>query len=128
MKTVLIVDDHAEIRRLLRMTLEGGDMELHEADSGASAWSIAQAARPDVVLLDVMMPGDLDGFEVCRRIRACPALAHTEVIMLSARDSVQDRAAGQQAGASGFFAKPFSTLQVAEAVRRLGPTMPMAGI
>ncbi|MDA8455366.1 response regulator [Acidovorax sp. GBBC 3334] len=127
MKTVLIVDDHAEIRRLLRMTLEGEDLALHEADSGAAAWTAAQAQRPDVVLMDVMMPGGLDGLEVCRRIRACPSLAHTQVVMLSARDSTQDRAAGLLAGACSYIAKPFSTAQIAETVRRLGACAPAPG-
>lgn len=122
MKTVLIVDDHAEIRRLLRMTLEDQGLTLHEADSGVAALALVHTQRPDIVLLDVMMPGSIDGLEVCRRIRSTPALAHTQVIMLSARDSMRDRDAGRQAGADEFIAKPFSPAQIAERVRRLGPS------
>jgi CheY-like chemotaxis protein len=122
MKTVLIVDDHADIRRLLRMTLEDQGLRLHEADSGTAALAMAHAQRPDIVLLDVMMPGGIDGLEVCRRIRSTPALAHTQVIMLSARDSMHDRDAGLQAGADEFIAKPFSPAQIAEKVLCLGPS------
>ncbi|BFO56260.1 response regulator transcription factor [Acidovorax sacchari] len=123
MKTVLIVDDHADIRRLLRMTLEEQDVSLHEAASGETALAVARAQRPDVVLLDVMMPGAFDGMEVCRRIRADPQLSHTRVIMLSAGDDLRDRAAGLAAGAIEFIAKPFSPARVAEAVRRLDTAM-----
>ncbi|AVS62653.1 response regulator [Paracidovorax avenae] len=119
MKTVLIVDDHAEIRRLLRMTLENQDVALHEAASGEAALAVARAERPDLVLLDVMMPGALDGMEVCRRIRADPGLSHTRVIMLSALDGLHDRAAGLEAGASEFIAKPFSPARVVDTMRRV---------
>ncbi len=121
MKTVLIVDDHADIRRLLRMTLEDQGLALHEAESGSAALAMAHAERPDIVLLDVMMPGGIDGLEVCRRIRSSPGLAHTQVIMLSARDSMRDRDAGMRAGAHDFIAKPFSPAQIADRVRQLGP-------
>ncbi|ATG93197.1 response regulator [Paracidovorax citrulli] len=128
MKTVLIVDDHAEIRRLLRMTLEDQGVALHEAASGEAALAMARAQRPDLVLLDLMMPGSLDGMEVCRRIRNDPDLSHTRVIILSARDGLQDRAAGMQAGASGFISKPFSPAYLAETVRRLDTAgTPVAG-
>ncbi len=122
MKTVLIVDDHADIRRLLRMTLEDQGLMLHEAENGTAALAMAHAQRPDIVLLDVMMPGGIDGLEVCRRIRSTPSLAHTQVIMLSARDSMRDRDAGLQAGADEFIAKPFSPAQIAEKVLCLGPS------
>ena len=62
-KIILIVDDHAELRKLVRMTLECGDYELHEAKNGQRALELAKLIKPDLVILDVMMPGDIDGFK-----------------------------------------------------------------
>ena len=70
MKRILIVEDQAEIRELIRLTLEIGDWDVHEATDGSSALELAQRLRPDIVLLDVMMPGALDGVAVCERLRA----------------------------------------------------------
>lgn len=111
-KTVLIVDDHADIRRLIRMTLEFEDYQIHEAADGESALQLAAALRPDVVLLDVMMPGALDGLEVCARLKAEPHFAGMQVILLSARGQARDREAGLRAGADAYMVKPFSPLQL----------------
>ena len=70
MKKILIVDDHADIRRLIRLTLEFAEYEIREAQDGEIALRMAQEVAPDLVLLDVMMPGPIDGLEVCRRLRA----------------------------------------------------------
>lgn len=112
MKKVLVVEDHADIRRLIRMTLEFEACEVHEANNGVRGWAEAQTLRPDVILLDVMMPGELDGLDVCRRVKAEPALAHTRVVMLSARGTAADVERGQQAGADAYMIKPFSPLQL----------------
>lgn len=119
MKKVLIVEDHADIRKLLRMTMEFDDFDIYESENGDDGWSQAQHLRPDIVLLDYMMPGTLDGLEVCRLIKASPELSHTKVIMLTARASEQDRETGRLAGAHDYLAKPFSTLDVLELLRRL---------
>jgi len=112
MKKILIVDDHADIRRLIRLTLEFERYDIVEAADGPSALELAASTRPDVVLLDVMMPGDVDGLEVCRRIKADVALGGAKVIMLSARGQARDREAGLQAGADAYLVKPFSPLQL----------------
>jgi len=112
MKKILIVDDHADIRRLIRMTLEFESYHIFEAADGKSAIQLAKANRPDVVLLDVMMPGDIDGLAVCRHIKADAALAGAKVILLSARGQARDREAGLQAGADAYLVKPFSPLQL----------------
>ena len=112
MKKILIVDDHADIRRLIRLTLEFERYDIVEAADGISALELAASTRPDVVLLDVMMPGDIDGLEVCRRIKAKAAPGSAKVIMLSARGQARDREAGLQAGADAYLVKPFSPLQL----------------
>ena len=80
MKKILIVDDHADIRRLIRMTLEFEDYEIHEAANGDAAMEQARKLLPDFVLMDVMMPGGIDGLEACRQMRADPTLRNTHVI------------------------------------------------
>lgn len=66
-RSALIVDDQVDIRSLLLVTMESEDFDLHEADNGEDAWRIAQNLRPAIVLLDVMMPGALDGYQVCQK-------------------------------------------------------------
>lgn len=117
---ILTIEDQPEIRRLVRMTLEFDEHDIHEAVSGTVGWAAAQHLRPDIVLLDVMMPGVMDGLEVCRRIRADESLAQTRVVMLTARGQSEDRAAGMAAGADAYLVKPFSPLQLIETIDRLG--------
>ncbi|PND39841.1 two-component system response regulator [Paucibacter aquatile] len=119
MKKILIVDDHADIRRLIRMTLEFEDYEIHEAANGDSALERALILQPDFVLMDVMMPGGMDGLEACRRIRAEPSLRNTHVILLSARGQAQDKEAGLKAGAHDYLVKPFSPLRLIDALASL---------
>ncbi|MDO8376356.1 MAG: response regulator [Aquabacterium sp.] len=121
MKSVLIVDDQADIRKLIRMTLESEPFEIHEASDGADGLRLAAELTPDLILLDVMMPGALDGLQVCARVRAQPALASTRVLLLTARSQPQDREAGLQAGADAYLIKPFSPLQLIETIERLLP-------
>jgi len=119
MKKILIVDDHADIRKLIRMTLEFEAYEIYEAADGERAVSMAEALHPDLVLMDVMMPGNVDGLEACRRIRALPTLAGVHVMLLSARGQARDREAGLQAGADAYLAKPFSPLQLIDCIAAL---------
>jgi DNA-binding response OmpR family regulator len=119
MKQILIVDDHADIRRLIRMTLEFEDYAIEEAGDGESALRMAQTLKPDLVLLDVMMPGAVNGLEVCRRLRADATAAGPRVIMLSARGQASDREAGLQAGADTYLVKPFSPLQLINCIAQL---------
>lgn len=119
MKKILIVDDHADIRKLIRMTLEFEDYEVREAADAESAVRQAEASTPDLVLLDVMMPGAFDGLEACRRLKANPALAGAYVILLSACGQARDREAGLLAGADAYLVKPFSPLQLIDTIAAL---------
>jgi two-component system phosphate regulon response regulator PhoB len=112
MKKILIVEDHADIRRLIRMTLEFDDFEIFEAQDGDSGLAMALSLAPDLVLLDVMMPGVLNGLDVCRALQALPQ--PPRVVLLTARGRHQDLAAGRQAGAHAYLVKPFSPLQLME--------------
>ncbi|MBL8316247.1 MAG: response regulator [Rubrivivax sp.] len=119
MKRVLIVEDQPDIRKLIRMTLEFEDFEIHEASDGAFGWSMARATLPDIVLLDVMMPGELDGLQVCQRLKQDSVTKHIKVVLLTARGQARDREAGQHAGADEYLVKPFSPLQLIETIERL---------
>jgi CheY-like chemotaxis protein len=119
MKRVLIVEDQADIRKLIRMTLEFEPYEIHEAADGAFGLRMAGAVKPDLMLLDVMMPGELDGLQVCERIKTDPATRDIKVVLLTARGQVRDREAGQQAGADEYLVKPFSPLQLIETIEKL---------
>lgn len=111
---ILLVEDHADIRRLIRMTLEFESVEIHEAADAVAGLALAQALRPDLVLLDLMMPGPMDGLALCRALRADPALARVPVVVLSARGHASDRQATREAGADVHLVKPFSPMQLLE--------------
>ena len=102
---VLVVDDHFLNVKLLEARMQLASHVALTAMSGAEALDTLTRFRPDVVLLDVMMPG-MDGYEVCRRIRANPDTATLPVIMVTALDKESDRQAGLAAGANEFLNKP----------------------
>jgi len=117
METILVVDDHEDIRTLLSITLEG-DYRVLEAADGEEALRVAKKEKPVAVLLDVMMPGELDGLQVLNAIKTDPALAHILVGMVTARGQEGDLALGERYGADGYFVKPFSPLQILTWLRR----------
>ncbi len=108
---VLIVDDEARNRELLRDLLESQGYEVTEAENGAAALAVVAQAAPHAILMDVMMPG-LDGFEVCRQLKANPATAPIPILMITALHERDDRLKGIAAGASDFLTKPIDTRDV----------------
>lgn len=116
MRKILIVDDHADIRKLIRMTLEFEDYQVFEASDAVSAVSTAAELRPDLVLLDVMMPGEFDGLEACRRLKTQMGDRAPHVMLLTARGQARDREAGREAGADAYLVKPFSPLQLIDSI------------
>jgi CheY-like chemotaxis protein len=120
MKKILIVDDQLEVRELVQVTLEIGDYQILAAENGQQALEVAQAERPDIILLDIMMPGsNVDGLEVCRRIKNDPVMNGTTIVMLSAKGQESDIEAGRQAGADDYFTKPFSPIALIEKVEEV---------
>jgi two-component system, cell cycle response regulator len=115
---VLVVDDILSNVKLLEAKLTAEYFEVVTAYSGAEALAKIGNCEPDIVLLDVMMPG-MDGFEVCRRIKANPATAHIPVIMVTALDQSSDRVAGIEAGADDFLTKPVDDAALFARVRSL---------
>src|SRR5215210_4658263 len=106
--TILVVDDSATNLQVLVRTLHGSGHRILAARDGATALDIARRAKPDLMLLDVMMPG-MDGFEVCRMLKSQPETAGIAVIFLSARGEVADKVAGLELGAVDYVTKPIQT-------------------
>ena len=108
---ILIVDDEDEIRTVLRLTLTRAGYDVREAEDGESALESIQDNLPDLILLDVLMPG-MDGFEVCRRIRGGTETAHIPILMLSAKTDTRSRQEGMRAGATKYLTKPIAPDQL----------------
>jgi response regulator RpfG family c-di-GMP phosphodiesterase len=117
---ILLVDDDAAFRTLLRTTFEVFDIDVAEAENGIAALETVKAFEPDVVVLDVGMPG-INGLEVCRRLRADPAHDGLGIILLTGTDG-GTREAASDVGADTFLRKPFSPLELLAAVERLAGT------
>ncbi len=116
--TVLIVDDDPGVRDTLKALLEREDYQLCFAHDGQDALEKAQAIIPSVILLDVMMP-EMDGFEVCQRLRTMPLLAEVPIIILTACDDRSSRLQGIQAGADDFLSKPFDREELRARIRTI---------
>ena len=110
-ESILLVDDNPTNLQVLFQTLEGVGCKLLIAKNGNGALAIAGKARPDLILLDIMMP-DIDGYEVCRQLKADPATADIPVIFLSALGETEDKVKGLQLGAVDYITKPFQPDEV----------------
>ena len=115
---VLICDNEEPLRALVRGSLEPWGYEIVEASDGDTSLAAARSVRPDLIVLDMMMPGRT-GLEVLRELRSDPALSSTPVVMLTARTQAADEQAAAEAGADRFVAKPFSPLHLGEVVASL---------
>ncbi|HBZ55162.1 MAG TPA: chemotaxis protein, partial [Syntrophobacteraceae bacterium] len=111
MEAILLVDDQPANLQVLLQTLGSLGCKLLVAKNGEAALTIVQKARPDLILLDIMMPG-IDGFEVCRRLKANPTTEKIPIIFLSALDDTADKVRGLQLGAVDYVAKPFQPEEV----------------
>src|SRR2546421_4772160 len=115
---ILVVDDIAANVKLLEARLTAEYFDVATAMSGTDALSICERAECDVVLLDVMMP-DIDGFEVCRRLKTAVSTQHIPVVIVTALDQPSDRVRGLEAGADDFLTKPVSDVELIARVRSL---------
>ena len=112
MTRVLVIDDEAPIRLLCRVNLEAEKMEVLEASDGPTGLEKARAAKPDVILLDVMMPG-LDGWQVAEQLLEDDATRSIPIVFLTARAEFRDRARGLDIGGVDYVTKPFNPLELA---------------
>ncbi len=120
---LLIVDDHPETLEIISRVLRQQGYAVTATNSGMQALALAEAEQPDLILLDGMMP-DLDGWEVCRRIRNNPKIAHTAIIMFSAVNVAEQKLAGFNAGADDYLTKPTEPVELIERVQNLLENVP----
>lgn len=124
MPAILVVEDEPDLRDLVVHHLQSAGLTALACGTGSEALTLAKKHKPDLMLLDLMLP-DMSGVDVCRRLRAEPATATIPIIMLTARSAEADRVRGFEAGADDYVAKPFSTrelvLRVQAVLRRRGP-------
>ncbi len=118
MTRVLVIDDEAAIRLLCRVNLEAEGMDVLEASDGAAGLELARSESPDVILLDVMLPG-LDGWQVAEQLVEDPRTESVPIVFLTARAEVRDRARGLDLGGIDYVTKPFNPLELAPLVREL---------
>jgi len=104
-KKILVVDDNLDVIKMVGLMLQTRGYEIIAAQSGAQALAKVQSDNPDLMILDIMMP-DLDGYEVCKQLRANPATANLPILMFTAKSGTTDKVAGFQAGADDFLTKP----------------------
>ncbi|MDP3701788.1 MAG: response regulator [Hylemonella sp.] len=119
MKKILIIDDHAQSRQLVKWALAESGYELYEASNGSAGLNVARHVRPDLVLLDVVMPGEHDGYRVCAELRSDEQLANVRIVLLSSNDRPEDRETGQRAGANAYLVKPFKPAGLRSVVAKL---------
>jgi DNA-binding response OmpR family regulator len=118
--TVLIVDDDSNLRKLLRMSLENSHRVIHEAASAEEGLRLALEIVPDVLLLDIGLPG-LDGFALCRAMDEESALWNMKTVIITGHDAAEDISQAERFGIDAYLIKPFSPRTVVELVERLEP-------
>ena len=108
---VLVVDDELSLRMLINATLKGKNYHTYEAEDGIEALNIIKSQQPDLIILDVMMPG-MSGYEVCKTIKSDPELNKIKILLLTAKVQISDREEAQKSGADYFLAKPFCSYEL----------------
>ncbi|MDI6873567.1 response regulator transcription factor [Candidatus Solincola sp.] len=114
----LVVDDDQLFLRLLELNLAKIGIKVYTAPSGREALRLAAAEKPDIILLDIMMPG-MDGYEVLRQLKASGETRDIPIIMLTAKSGMEDRARCREMGAEAYITKPFKLEELRETVKRL---------
>ncbi|NIQ96658.1 MAG: response regulator [Desulfuromonadales bacterium] len=114
---ILVVEDEESLLKLESILLTSKGYEVQGVTTGQEALDAIAENMPDLVLLDIMLP-EMDGFEVCRRIKENPQTKHLPVVMLTAKKSREDMARGQEVGADWYITKPFKSANVIETIQR----------
>lgn len=126
---ILVVEDHRDTRELLKYNLTAAGFDVAAAEDGQLGLNLAHAFKPDIILLDLMMPGT-DGLEVCRQLKGDPATSRIPVVMLTAKGEEVDKIVGLELGADDYVVKPFSPreliLRIKAILRRYGAPEPNA--
>jgi len=109
---ILIVDDQPEVRELVEITLRSKNFQILQAMNGENAINIARKEKPDLIIMDIMMPGKIDGIEATRILKNDPETKEILIIILTAKGQAGDVEKGYKAGADDYFIKPFSPLDL----------------
>lgn len=117
-KKILIVEDEESLLKLESILLTSKGYAVNGVTNGQAALDAIASEKPDLVLLDIMLP-EMDGFEVCRRIKGNPKTAHIPVVMLTAKKTAEDMARGEVVGADRYITKPFKSAMVIETMEQL---------
>ncbi|HEY3595584.1 MAG TPA: response regulator [Polyangiaceae bacterium] len=117
---ILLVEDQDSIRSLIEALVSARGHQVVAAKNGAKALELALDTPPDIVLLDLHLPGSYDGFAVCERLRANPTTSTVPVVVISASDDTENRARAARTGATSYFGKPFSPMALLKDIERLG--------
>ena len=126
-KKILLIEDQIDIRNLLKLSLHAKPYEIHEASDAILGLNMVHALKPDLVILDIMLPQRLansspeikDGIDLCAHLKNDPNYTHIPIILLSAKGQLADKALGLAAGATAYIVKPFSPIQLIQLVERL---------
>jgi two-component system, OmpR family, phosphate regulon response regulator PhoB len=119
MKKILIVDDQLEVRELVAVTLMGDKYRILQAETGQEAIDATITEKPDLIIMDIMMPGEIDGLEATRRIKSNPETKDCKVIILTAKGQEADKEKGRKTGADDYFVKPFSPLELIKKIEEI---------
>jgi two-component system phosphate regulon response regulator PhoB len=111
---VVIVEDQPEIRLLIKLTLDSNRYDFFEASDAQMGFNLVEKVMPDLILLDVMMPGEIDGLMLCDMLKSTDEYAHIPIIFLTGADSSEDHSAAMKSGASYYLLKPFLPQQLVE--------------
>jgi len=119
LKKILIADDHFEIRELLKDLLDGGSYQILFSENGKNAVETALREKPDLIVMDIMMPGRINGLEATEIIKSDPESKDSKIIILSAKGKDQDKINALKSGASAFIEKPFSPTKLRNKIIKL---------
>ena len=118
---ILVVEDADSIRRMIEALVQARGYEVLAVPNGTKAIDSAMTQKFDMVLLDLMLPGQYDGFEVCERLKSDPATRHMPVVIISALDDPESRDRAAKAGATAYYTKPFSPIALLKEIERHKP-------
>lgn len=117
--SILIVDDDNDLRKMMRLALDNGKRVIHEADTALSGLQLARQLSPDILLLDIGLPGNFDGFVLYQAMSREPALWHVRTVIISGHGALEDLTQAERLGVDAYVVKPFSPAKLVELVVRL---------
>jgi two-component system, OmpR family, phosphate regulon response regulator PhoB len=119
MKKILIIEDQPDIRKLIKLTMDTSESLVYEAFNAESGLAMVETLKPDIILLDIMMPGKIDGLQLCVILKSDYRFNDIPIILVTARGQLVDKQVGLEAGADEYIAKPFSPIKLIETVESL---------